>query len=134
MTRRNTSLRNATVSASQALAIETLLAGESVTQAAAVAGVDRATVHRWLKDDCAFQAEWNRERLALRERMTARLTRLAEKAVDCIEMAVGNDPKTALAVLKGIGLLSGQSPPIGSADLTDLEKEARERDFMRWIG
>jgi hypothetical protein len=44
----------------QTQALASLLRGETVTAAAAAANVARETVHRWLRDDPIFQAEWNR--------------------------------------------------------------------------
>jgi hypothetical protein len=43
----------------QDAAVAALLAGRTVTDAAAATGVDRTTVHRWLKKDFAFQAALN---------------------------------------------------------------------------
>ena len=46
----------------QAAIVEAMLAGNTITDAAAEAGVNRHTVHRWLKGDFAFQAALNRGR------------------------------------------------------------------------
>jgi transposase-like protein len=45
-----------TLSPCQLAALEALLAGKTVTDAAAAAGVDRSTLHAWLKTDFPFQA------------------------------------------------------------------------------
>jgi transposase-like protein len=54
------------LSGAQEKAIEALLAGKSVTEAAIAAGVDRTTVHRWLKD-VRFEVALGRARRELRE-------------------------------------------------------------------
>jgi hypothetical protein len=128
--------RNATPAAdltpSQEKALAALLAGKSVTDAATVGEVDRTTVHRWLKDDFAFQAALNRGRRDLREAMQARLMGLAEKAAECVERSITEgDGKAALALLKGLGLLPGELPKIGSDDPADLEDKARDRELFR---
>ena len=127
--------RNATpivenLSPSQEKALAVLLAGKTVTDAAAAAEVDRTTVHRWLKDDFGFQAALNRNRRELREAMQARLMGLAEKAAECVERSIeGFNSKTALALLKGMGFLSGTPAKIGSDDPERLAEKAREREL-----
>ena len=114
----------------QHLALEALLAGRTVTDAAAAAQVDRTTLHRWLKDDMAFQAAFNRGKRELRDAAHVRLMQVAAKAVDCVEQAVeSRDAKTALAVLRGLGLLDG-NPEIGSDDPATLASERAEREFL----
>ncbi len=39
--------------------VAALITGSTVTRAAELAGVDRTTVHRWLRDDWDFQAPLN---------------------------------------------------------------------------
>ena len=129
--------RNATPSAdaltpNQDKALAALLAGKSVTDAAAAAEVDRTTVHRWLKDDFGFRAAFNRERHRLREAMQSRLMTLAEKAMECVERSIADgDGKAALALLKGLGLLPGEPPNIGSEDPADLAADARRQELFR---
>jgi hypothetical protein len=90
-------------SPSQEKALAALLAGRSVTDAAAAAEVNRSTVHHWMKVDFAFQAALNRGRRELREAIEARLMALAEKATECVEWAMAEgDGKAALALLKGL--------------------------------
>ena len=43
----------------QLRALASLARGSSVTDAAGAAEVDRTTLHRWLREDTAFQAAWN---------------------------------------------------------------------------
>ncbi len=97
-----------TLKPQQLQAIDHLLLGDTVTGAAEAAAVGRSTLHRWLKDDLKFQAELNRQRNQLRDQLEDRLHALATEAVGIVEKAVQEgDPKTALALLKGVGLLDG---------------------------
>jgi hypothetical protein len=118
-TDRHETPRNATLSPTQAIAVAALLAGKTVTAAAADAGCDRATVHRWLREDHVFRASLNAGRRELRDAVTCRLERLAEKAAECVEKAIDDgDVKAALGVLKGLQVLAPAA--IGSADPTEL--------------
>src|SRR5262245_45523135 len=88
----------------QVLVLEQLLAGASITRAAQAAGVDRTSVHRWLREDWSFQAAYNAARRDLMREIETRLVRLAEGAVQAVERAVRQgDVRAALAVLKGLG-------------------------------
>ncbi len=62
-------------------AIEALARGATVTNAAAAAGVDRTTVHRWLRDGPEFIAELNRTRLEMADGIRGELRALAADAV-----------------------------------------------------
>jgi hypothetical protein len=132
----NTMRQNATaieeLTPAQEKVLAALLAGRSVTDAATAGEVDRTTVHRWLKEDFGFQAALNRSRRQLREAMHSRLMALAEKAAETVERAISadGDSKTALALLKRLGLLNGELPSIGSADPRDLKEEhVRKKRF-----
>jgi hypothetical protein len=51
---------------------------------------------------------------------------------DVVERAITDgDGRTALALLKGLGLLSGEAPKIGSADPEDLAADARKHEMFR---
>ena len=107
-------------------ALEALGAGATVTEAARQAGVDRTTVHRWLRDNFSFQAAWNRLRRDLEREAETRIERLAHEALGAVEDAVASgDARVALAVLKGVGLLAGARLMIGCTDADALEAESR---------
>ncbi len=113
------------LSASQIRAVEGLLAGESVTNAAKRAGVSRETVHRWQRQDFGFQAAYNRGRRKLLEAAEARVVALAHQAAVTIGNAIDKgDSTAALAVLKGLGILTGMSPTTHSEDPYVLREEA----------
>src|SRR5262245_2091881 len=72
------------LAAAQTAALDALLAGQTVTAAAAAAGVDRSTLHRWLRSDHAFVAALNAARRQMHDAMQVKLFTLAEKATDCV--------------------------------------------------
>lgn len=114
------------LSPAQEIALEQLVAGETVTAAAQAAGVDRTTVHRW-KREPTFEAAYNRLRAELRDATEARLLRLAEKAARTLEAALdAGDARIGLGVLKGMGLLPEKRPAFGPETPEALEQE-RER-------
>ncbi len=101
----------------QLTALEALNAGATVTAAAAGAGVNRVTLHRWLRDDFAFQAAFNQARRDLREAAATRLLTVAGMAADTVQDAVeAGDVRTSVAVLQGLGLLSGVGTSVGSGE------------------
>ena len=103
-----------------------------MTQAASAAGVGRSTLHRWFCDDLEFVAAVNRGKRDLHEAMQARLLAMTEKAVDSLEISIENgNEKSAWMLLKGVGLLSGEPPIIGSDDPADLEAEKERENLVK---
>ena len=115
----------------QERAIESLLVGETKTDAAAIVGVDRSTIHRWLQQP-AFIAAFNSRRNELCDAHDSKLQRLqtAALAVVAESLDTGN-ASVALAILKGTGLLGGSQAAIGPADVDGVEREhkMKERDL-----
>ncbi len=111
--------------------MQAMLAGETVTAAAKTAGVNRTTVHRW-RNDPDFLAVRNSYRSELRDAQHHRLARLASKAIEVVEQALEDgDILTALAVLRGIGLLAGQAPPTGPTNADQIRHDqAREQSIL----
>ncbi len=90
----------------QDIVIEGLVTGSSVSAAAEAAGVDRTTVYRWRRNDCAYQARLNRRRLELQDEIAVRLAACAGRAVENLRRAVDNgDLKASVIVLKAVGAL-----------------------------
>lgn len=122
--------QNATLSPTQELAVAALVEGHSVTDAAAVAGVTRQTVHRWLAGDFFFRAELNRQRQEIRDAYRDRLHQLAGVAIGTVEEAVGKgDARVALALLRDLGVLS--LPAIGSSNPDELREAAEIEELQR---
>jgi len=136
--------QNATESASadlppqQTRALAALLGGATITAVADSAGVDRTTVHRWLRDDPDFQAACNAVRRGLRREVEASIERVVHQAIETVSAAIEEgDVRAALAILKGAGVLGGYSSEIGPEDPTEVEEEAefaaRERESDRLL-
>lgn len=134
MSKQSASVRDQAVGidARQSKALERLLEGDTVIEAAAASGVDRSTIHRWLRSDYPFKAAYNGARLALQDALDARLLGLAESATTTVASAIQRgDVPASIAVLRGLGLLNGRRPSAGPDDPDDLRKDeelaARER-------
>jgi len=92
--------------AKQREAMEALKLGKSFPQAAEAAGVNRATVYRWLQADPHFKAAYNAWQRELSESAHSRLLKLTEKAVDVVEKALEcDDRKVAMKLLMELGSL-----------------------------
>ena len=122
---RNATLEQDAVSPAQERAIEALMAGATVTDAAKAANVSRQSLHRWRRDDYSFVARLNAARRDLREEVEHRLQALASEAIDSVSRAIqGGDARAGLSLLKGLGLLSGERVDIGEEDPVTLLAEA----------
>jgi len=116
----------------QEAALAALLGGQTITAAAAVAGVARSTVHRWLREDDSFAAAYNARRAELRDAAHARLLGLTDKALLALERALDEgDVRAAALVLRGLGLLSGEPLPIGSDHPAGVRRERALADQRR---
>ena len=109
----------------QVKALSQLGGGATITAAAKTAGVDRTTVHRWLREDATFQAARNRLHADMRREAAARLDHLAETALSTLQNALeAGDARAAIAILKGAGMLDGQRPTIGPEEPDAVREEA----------
>ena len=109
----------------QIQALSALLTGAAITAAAEAAKVERATVHRWLRDDWAFQAAYNGLRRDFRREAEARIDQIALMAVEAVAAAIeAGDVRAALAVLRSAGVLSGRQPEIGPECADEVAEEA----------
>lgn len=96
------------LSVPQITALETIASGKSMNESAAAARVDRSTLYRWRKDDVAFQAALAGLRNHAREELSTRLLTLAAKSLAVVDAALdAGDARTAIAILRGCGVLSG---------------------------
>lgn len=85
------------LTADQAAALDLLLAGQTVTAAAAAVGVARETVSRWRNSDAAFQGAYNAALQSVYDAGQARLLEARGKALDRLAALVdSNDPAIAL--------------------------------------
>lgn len=95
------------LSGPQRQAMEWLMGGGSITEAAQYAGVTRQTVSRWIHEDETFQELFEYWQQQVRMINDARLVSLSEAALDTVAGAIREqkDVKTALAILRGTGVL-----------------------------
>ena len=92
------------INAQKQRAILLLLEGATITKTAETIGVDRSTMHRWLREP-HFIAERNRRAKEAREACQERLRHLADAAVEVVGKAVeSGNLKAALSLLKIVGL------------------------------
>jgi hypothetical protein len=129
--------------AAQRAALELIFAGKSVAETAREAGVNRRTIHRWIKNDPVFAAAYNEWREEIEENCAARLAAMADKAAAAIEKALeAGDARSALQLLKGLGVLRPREK--AATDAAEVEKrmkmetrkrklelESEERDMER---
>lgn len=92
------------IDAQKQRAILLLLEGSTVSKTAEAVGVDRSTLHRWLREP-RFVAERNRLAKEAREACQERLRYLAGTAVEVVAQAVeAGNLKAALNLIKIVGL------------------------------
>jgi len=115
----------------QLLALAEILTGASLTSAAEVAGCSRRQIYRWMSEDFSFMASYNRGCKNLRREAETSLLSVARHAAETVQRAViDGNVIASLAVLKGLGLLSGTPPPIASDDPQKLRAAAEaDSDF-----
>ena len=113
------------LSVEQLNAIDILVQGKTDQETALAVGVARETVTRWRNDNPYFAAELNKQRRSIWAASHDRLRSLAGKAVDTLEAALdAGDSRTAVEVMKAVGLYGQVKPPSGpvNAELVLWEK------------
>lgn len=129
---------------SKITALEHLLAGSSVKEAADAAGVHRGTVHRWKREDFAFRAVYNRRRRELQRAAVSRVHQMMHTALDQLEedLEAGRlSPAQTLRFLESAGVLSGELPDPGPTTVQEqrgkaveqLAKRQSSRSAREWI-
>jgi alkanesulfonate monooxygenase SsuD/methylene tetrahydromethanopterin reductase-like flavin-dependent oxidoreductase (luciferase family) len=95
------------LSGPQRQAMEWLMQGGSIVEAAQYAGVTRQTVSRWIHEDPDFATLFEHWQEQVKSINKARLVSLTEAAMDTVSDAIRNhrDVKAALTILKGAGVL-----------------------------
>lgn len=120
------------LSKQQQIVLQCLLGGQSVTEAAEAAKVDRSTVYRWLRDDYDFQAAINRGRREVQLAIPNSITSIVEPAIQVVRAAIQRgDVRAALAVLKGAGLGSSLAITANDEDPEHLRKLAELEAMKR---
>jgi transposase len=121
-----------TLTPQQAVAVDTLVTGSTVTEAAETVKVSRQTVSGWLHHDAAFQAALNARRQELWTGHVERLRSLVPKAMDALEVGVTDEKQGVVAavhILKAVGLY-GLAAPSGSIHVDEIESAERTREMV----
>jgi hypothetical protein len=120
------------ISAQQRRAIEAILSGNTMTDAAKTAGVNRSTVWRWMNKDAEFQSALNSYKREALDQLSMRTTALASLAISAVEAALrAGDEKTGIAVLRGLGFLNGVRLDPPTDDVHELRMRQRRSAFAR---
>src|SRR5882762_8589150 len=94
------------LSAAQRAALTAISAGRTIRDAARAAGVDRSSVHRWMRSTQAFQVAMEEAQLVAQAACEASIAGLGEKAVEVLRLALDRgDVRVAIVVATGLGLL-----------------------------
>lgn len=111
----------------QATALEAIILGKSMQEAADAAGVDRATLYRWRVGDPRFMralAEWRQE---IAGALYDRLAGLGAAAAEAVQAAIeAGDGRLAFRLLHG---LRAMQPPAAPQE----QRETHAVAFKRWL-
>lgn len=127
------------LTAAQVVALAAIAGGGSVSDAAAAAGVHRATVYRWLDSDPVFVAERNRLQAEQRARLNAQVNELTDLAIGFIRGVLDDSEllvpqalrlRAALAVLGRSGVLEPEPEP-GPVHPADVQVDWGSRATVR---
>ena len=129
---------NERLTLTQCKAIAALVSGQNVTDAAKQAGVDRSTLHRWLKSDPRFVAAYNQERADQQSALREQLHSLASDAVDTVrELLSGEETPPAVrlrAALAVIGTARSRPDSIGPTEPEDVQRQWEQAAVLRRAG
>src|SRR3954453_20652910 len=129
-----------TISPAQALALDALVSGGAVTQAAKEAGVARETVSRWVHHDPVFLAQLQNVRAELAIQTRCALETLGMQAVGVLVDAVQDQfvkpwrLKAACAVLKMVGADRAETLPATTAQEVHVRLQEREAELLERQG
>jgi hypothetical protein len=120
----------------QALAVDMLSSGRTITDVAAALALRRQTVSDWLNHNPMFQAELNARRQELWVAASDRLRTLADRAIGVLEECLESEGelrfKSAVQILKCSGLY-GALVPQGPTDVEDVEIAQRRTTYDRLL-
>lgn len=117
----------------QTQALDLLLAGRTITQAAEEVGITRETLSRWRNHDPAFQAAYN---AALRSAWEACQSKLLEKRVHALdelaELIDSENDALALRACKALLKLKAVYPG-GTIDPEEIDHEKQLFDALEYL-
>src|SRR4051812_5039161 len=129
-----------TISPAQALALDALVGGGSITTAATEAGVARETVSRWVHHDPVFLAELQNVRAELAIQTRCALEALGMQAIGVLASAVQDQfvkpwrLRAACAVLKMVGADRAETMPATTAQEVHVRFQEREAELLERQG
>jgi transposase len=98
--------KSGTLSNEQRTALELLVLGKSVSEAARTSGVSRVTIYSWMKRDATFQACYNGWQDEMRKSCRGRLMKMTDKAASAVQAALDRgNAQVAMQLLKGMGMI-----------------------------
>jgi hypothetical protein len=108
------------LSARQQVALQRLFDGATIRDAAEAAGVNRRSLHRWIREDHDFSAAYNDWRRELLSSGRARALAMSDLALNTVKAAMEKgDGRLALRMAEKIGLLqSGKLGPIDPLEIS----------------
>jgi hypothetical protein len=111
----------------QRKAMESLIVGGTVVDAAKAGGVSRGTIYNWLKRDPVFQAAYNQWHEVMKESCRSRVMMMLDKAASAVEKALEKgDFRPAMQLLIKTGMVGPQKEKS-----TDAEEIAREAALQK---
>ena len=97
--------------AAQEIALQQLVSGNSILQAAQAARVDRRTVYRWIRSDPHFAAAYNAWQHEMLASGRTRLLAMTDLALDTVQSAMlQGDARVAVQVAKATGAMDIPKP------------------------
>jgi hypothetical protein len=128
------------ISPAQAVALQTIVGGGSVTKAATEAGVARETVSRWVHHDPVFLAQFHNVGAERAIQTRCALEALGMQAVGVLVDAVQNQfvkpwrLRAACAVLKMVGADRAETMPATTAQDVHVRLQEREAELLERQG
>ncbi len=106
----------------QVAAFEVLTSGGTMAAAARAANVSRKTLYEWMREGHQFDVAYQEWKRSIAETSRTRLLMIGEAATVQIARSIKQgDTRAALAVAKGMGLLS--APPVGPSMTQSVAKK-----------
>jgi hypothetical protein len=120
------------LTATQERALRELAAGQNISGAARLAGVDRRTVYRWMRADPNFASAYNAWKNEIVASGRARVLALTDLAIDTVKSAMlqGN-ARVAVQVAKATGAM--QTPRPAPTNPEHLRRRQEVRDARRTL-
>ena len=116
------------LSSVQQLALRRLTSGSTIVAAARSAGVDRRTLHSWIKSDPDFAAAYNAWQQEVIASGRTRVLAMSNKSLDIVQAAMEKgDTRIAMQIAKSTGLLDTPRPGPTSAPELSRRQNLRAR-------